>query len=422
MPVELGQLLRDATLSGRLLAVFSESAITASLPLLAAAFGSANVFGAMLLDERAPIRTLGFDQIAGWDGFEPSDAQREEADRSLLLQFKPFLSAILPAFGGTFPAASATSIKPTHTRHDSKSAELVLKLRESRQEANRLRRQLELASAERAQAQSKLQEQGNALERAQSALSASSAAHESLSARFEQRVEQAVHRRLDERLLPWLQPAEALAQAVALAAPVDLLQSAQELLQQQAAIDRKFGLRTELADQITRCSTVLASLKAAMAESIRPLPGMAGMADRVQASITEIEATLGRTSTAPARYGQVPEQLAQKLGQARTLEDVAAVRSALLSIEMLGLLQDAEINAACALITDTASRLYHHAKLDRGVKGPRARLNGLPLFALQEKLADGEICTLVVDGHNILFQLPHLFAAQFERGQPGARA
>ena len=422
LPPDLGLLLRDATLSRRVLAVFSQEALTGALALLAATFGRANVFGALLLDLREPVRQLGFDQIADWDGAEPDDEQRKLSGTELLLHFKPFFAELLPALGATLPTGGAEAgVKAAPARHDGKSAALVLKLRESRQEGNRMRRQLDQATSERGQAQARAQEFGNALEKAKAELAASTSAHDGLKGQFEQRVQQALQRRLDDRLLPWLRPAEALSEA-ATQASADLLQRANDLLQRQSAADRKFGLRRQLQDEIGRCRATLARLKEAMEESIRPLPELAAMADNVAARITELEATLGRSSTAPGRHGQLPEPLAHKLSQARTLEDVAAVRSALLSIETLGLLQGTEISAACALIADKASRLYHQAKLDRDAKGPRAAISGLPLFALQERLANGLACTLLVDGHNMLFQLPQLFASRFERGEPGALA
>jgi hypothetical protein len=91
MSVDLCALLRNATLSRKLVCVLSEDAIDFSLPSLANAFGRLNVYAAMLLDERESIRRLAFGQIASWDGEEPNEQDKEEAVQDLKRLFAKFL-------------------------------------------------------------------------------------------------------------------------------------------------------------------------------------------------------------------------------------------------------------------------------------------------------------------------------------------
>lgn len=424
LPTDLRLLLRDATLSQALLSVLSEEAIYVSLPSLATAFGRARIYAAMLLDERESIRTLGFDQVADWDGAEPTDLEHNEAVENLGSLLRKFFDQIQPLVGGS-ALASQRDVPATTVlvgRHDSRTGKLVANLRQKRQEANRLRRELLDTKSERDKANSQVQTLTVSLAASTSALNSKTQALDDLSGRFEERVRQAVKRQLDDRLLPWLRPAEAFAQAVAESMQGDLLQEAEALLQRQASIDQRFGLRSQLEAEAVRCKDFRLRLKEAVKESIQPLPEIGSLVRKLERRIAEIEKILQQTAFVATPAGQAPPLLIQKLQHATTLDELASVRKGLIAIESIGLLAPPELSAAYALIGDKASRLYLQAGLGKPPKSQMPSLKGVPLYALRRQLADGHSCTLLIDGHNVLHKLPTLFGEHFERGDPGTEA
>jgi predicted RNA-binding protein with PIN domain len=423
LSVDLYALLRNATLSRKLVCVLSEEAIDFSLSSLADAYGRIDVYAAMLLDERESIRKLGFDQIASWNGSEPSDSEQKKAIQELQGLFEKFLDHMQVLRGGaSFATKPVVGIGSTlvHKR-DTKTKKLITDFRAKRTETNRLRRDLAETVSERDRANTTAQGLKVSFEKATTALDLVTQNFDNLSANFDAHVQEAVCCELDRKLVPWLRPAEALFKA-AQANPVDLLQEAEELLQRQASVDQRFGLRSQLVAEAVRCKDVRLRLKEAVKESIQPLAELGSSARKLEKRIAEIEKILHETAFATTRAAQAPPLLIEKLHQAATLDELASVRKGLIAIESIGLLAPPELSAAYALIGDKASRLYVQASLGKTAKVPKPSLKGVPLYALQRQVADGHSCTLLIDGHNVLHKLPTLFGDFYDRGDPGARA
>jgi hypothetical protein len=374
----------------------------------------------MLLDERESIRKLGFDQIASWNGSEPSDSEQKEAIRALQGLFEKFLDHMQLLRGGaSFATKPLVGIGSTlvHKR-DKKTEKLITDFRAKRTEASRLGKDLTKIQSDQKAANSRIQELEGLLRNATSTLNLVTDNFDQLRSNFDEQVKQAVSGELDQKLMPWLRPAEELAQA-AQATPVDLLQEAEDLFQRQASSDKKYGLRSQLEAEAAWCRDVRLRLKEAVKQSVRPLPEIGGFARKVDRRIAEIEKILRQTATPAA---QAPPLLIEKVQQATSLDELASVRKGLVVIEAIGLLAAAELSAAYALIGDKASRLYVQASLGKTAKPPKPSLNGVPLYALQRQVADGHKCTLLIDGHNVLHKLPTLFGDFYERGDPGAKA
>ena len=236
LPADLRALLRGCTLSTPLLSVLSDEAIATAMPALADALGRVRTYAALLLDDREAVRGRGFDQIAGWAGLEPTPVEQAEALAALLKAFKPFADLVRPLVASADippdPAAPVRGAGLGQARHsDSKTLSQLLELREKRKEANQLRRQLAQASVAADAAQDSVQALNTELLATLSKLASLDGDHADLKDQFEARVAQELSRRIDARLLPWLQPAESLAQAVAAELqPTDVLLGAQALL------------------------------------------------------------------------------------------------------------------------------------------------------------------------------------------------
>ena len=415
LSVDLCVLLRNATLSRKLVGVLSDEAIDFSLSSLAGAYGRLNVYAAMLLDEREAVRKMGFAQIATWDGAEPNEQDQKEAVQNLQHLFAKFLDQMQVLRSGSCFAAKLAVGGDSVLEHkrDKKTEKLITDFRAKRAEANRLRRDLSKMQGDQDAAKRRSQELEDLLVKVTATLDLVTQNYDNLSVNFEVRVQEAVRCGLDHKLMPWLRPAEALAHA-AQATPVDLLQEAEDLLQRQANVDQRFGLRSQLETEAVRCKDVRRRLMEAVKESIQPLPELGSSARKLEKRIAEIQKVLQQTSSVGASAVQAPPLLIEKLQHATTLDEVARVRKGLIAIESIGLLAPPELSAAYALIGDKASRLYAQANLGKTAKSQKASLKGVPLYALQRQVADGTECTLLIDGHNVLHKLPNLFGSFYE--------
>ena len=431
LPADLRALLRGCTLSTPLLSVLSDDAIAAAMPAMADALGRVRTYAAMLLDDREAVRGRGFDQIAGWDGQEPTTVEQAEALAALLKAFKPFADLVRPLVAAAdippdpaVPVRSAGLGQPRHS--DSKTLSQLLDLREKRKEANQLRRQLAQAGVEAGTAQDSVHALTTELLATLSKLASLDGDHADLKDQFEARVAQELSRRIDARLLPWLQPAESLAQAVAAELqPTDVLLGAQALLQRQTQVDLKFGLRSQLQAKLAQYQSMVVKLKDAQLESIRPLPEIGTAVQDLERHIAQLETTLGQACTLAAHVAKPPYELVSRLQQARTLDDIAELRTALRATATLGLLGSGEMQAAYQVIDEATSRLYLQATAGRAGRAWQAdqrQLRALPMRALQVQLAEQHDCALLVDGHNVLYGLPDEFGAHYENGHPGLSA
>jgi hypothetical protein len=420
---DLCELLRNATLSRKLVCVFSDEAVEFSLPSLAGAYGRLNVYAALLLDERETIRKLGFLQMSNWDGEEPTEQEKKGAIQDLQRLFAKFLDQLQVRDSvNSFTAKPAVGSESVYVnKRDKKTERLIIDFRSMRIEANRLRRGLADAILERDRANTNAQRVKIGFEQVTATLNLVTQNFNRLSTNFDENVQEAVRCELDQKLVPWLRSAEELART-AQDFPVDLLNEGEELLKRQAAIDQRYGLRAQLEAEAGRCEDMRLRLKDAVKESLQPLPDLGNSVRKLDKRIAEIEKILQETAFAGTPAGQAPSLLIEKLAFATTLDEVASVRRVLVAAESIGLLAPTELSSAFALIGDKASRLYLQASLGKTKNSQKPSLKGVPLYALQRQVADGHSCTLLIDGHNVLHKLPILFGDHYERGDPGAKA
>jgi len=418
LPADYKTALQGATLSRSLMSVFSEEVILLSAEGLAQCFGRAETMGAMLLDDRPAIRAKGFDLIEAWDGAEPSAEESKQAADDLAAELAPFWTHAQAVTGRAgVPPLAAPDGAALHVRVRQPRAQnerhLVLTLREKRVEANRLRRELDTVKPERDRLSTQNVSLSTNLLNITNQLS-------TLQANLDDRVAAAVQAQLHERLHPWLRPAEELERIASDVLNRGVLEQAADVLVKQANIDRRFGIRSQLQIELDRCEGMLQKIRAAQFESINPLPDLVPMAEQITARIAELHLVLRWPQTAAAAANPAFVKLTQSIAGALTIDAVAAIRSALQASERLKLLGDEELQSAYGLLREATSRVYARGIVGRA--NSHAALAQLPLHAMQIQLAQGAECTLVVDGHNVLFKLPTLFGGEFERGVPGAHA
>ena len=433
LPETIRLALRGASQASALVVPLSDELVMEQSGLLANSLGLAETVAALLLDGRASLRSHALGMLDGWDGSECNEEAQRKASTELMAHLQGLaqaLHALKPQDGTGSPSgtdaglADRAATTPQMTRSPRPQAErqLVLALRDKRREAAALARDLAASRQGSDRWRTELERLRPALELTQQRAGRAEAELAELRGDFEALVQQRVQALLDERLLPWLAPAESLAQAAADPGRGQLLEQAELLLQEQAAIDRRYGLRRSLQAELDDCRQMLARLAEAQAESLRPLPKLLTLQQEIRLRIQALQQQLGRRADTDLAAGSSLARLQQAMAQANTLEQLSAIRQALGAAEPLGLLDVEERARAYALLADLASRIYAREGICRTAAQDREGLRHLPLHAMQSTLAVGQRATLVVDGHNVLFTLPALFRPFFENGNPGGRA
>ncbi|MBU6271566.1 MAG: NYN domain-containing protein [Betaproteobacteria bacterium] len=437
LPADLHEALRAASLAGELLSVLSEAALRRILPPLVALHGVEPVAASLLLDEREAARRLGFELLDAPPA-EPEGpaSDRATAARSALADaLAPFLRHTRtwqsPDTGPVAvagappdpvdPAAAATVGAPRRAR-PAADREQVMALRQARQRIRQLERERDEAAADRDRLRAALDGMSAERDRLAADLAATRARLADRETAFAAAVARETQARLDGRLLRWLAPAQAMADdAAALAEGDDLIAQAEALLAEQARIDRRHGLRSALREALARCRRAMADIQQAQAESLSPLPELATLRERLAARAAQLQRLLDQHAPSPPA-NPLLQRLAQRLADTPDLDGLAALRRSLGAMGSLGLLTPAERQQAHDLLRQAGSTAYARAGMHEGWTRARQRLAGLPALSLQAAIDQGEACTLVVDGHNVLHGLPHWFGPHHEQGQPGARA
>ena len=430
LPDELRLALRPARPASALSRFLSESFIAEQMSPLTRAFGEAETLAALLIDGREALRDQALDRLAAWDDGkppQPDETERQAASAELAQQLAP-LAAALQALRGpdetgdsTTPSASDQPCATTaRTPRPQSERELVTGLRDARRQTRQLQRDLDASRIDAARLKAELERITPQWTQTRTRADALAADLAGLQAQFDERVAERVQARLNARLLPWLAPAEQLAAAAAAEGQgATLLERADALLEKQAELDRRYGLRRQLQAELDACRDRLARVIEARRQSLRP---MADQLAELECALEARSAELLGLLDAPAGDEALPERLDAALNSVTGLEALAALRQALQATEPLALLSEAQRSRAYERIDGTASRLYASAGMSRTPALEREGLKNLPLYALQTLLAQGRAATLVVDGHNALFMLPALFRPHFENGTPGARA
>lgn len=426
LPEQVRLALRQSSQASALTVSLSEELVLEQCDRLARSLGFAETMAALLLDGRSSLRKRALEKLAAWDGSEPGEAERRSASDELAAVFLSLSQALQPLIQRHPPGAPADSppASPLATRAPRQQSErqLVIALRDKRREAGRLNRELAACSHESERWRAELERLRPTLELAGQRAGHAESELADLRRDFDSQVHERLQALLDERLLPWLAPAQALAQVAADPRGKNLLEQAELLLQEQAAIDRRYGLRRTLHAELEGCRRMLEQLAEARSESLRPLPQLGRLQHEIGLRIQALQQQLGAVVDQDQPIDSNLARLQDAMTQADSLDQLSVIRQALTAAEPLGLLNGAERAQAFALLADMASRLYASQGLCRTAAQDREGLHNLPLYAMQSTLALGHRATLVVDGHNVLFTLPALFRPFFENGIPGGRA
>jgi predicted RNA-binding protein with PIN domain len=456
LPVDIQVQLRSSGLASSLLVVFSETALERIASPLSSFLGLEATAAALMLDERLFVRALAKTILTDRKDEDPTTI-KDKAAVQLVFEIGPFLghmrdlmdvsnayTAKLHSIGAddklvTNSNVVKTALMPIRAPRPKRESDLVTALRSKRQEVNRLIREKNTISNNLILSERNATAAVNSLSTSKVQLEA--ALHElgELKEHFDSKIEDTVCKRLDAKLLPWLEPAEALSRKAnslgifqqtadqitlesARSVESEAIQTSRGLLARQAETDLKFGLRSAFHAERDRCSFFRNRLLEAQVDSIRPLAELTDGIRSLDIRIHQIDAALGKESMVAGQKGPILTKLEIAFAKTNSLDSLANLRKLIISSEPLGLLEEEELEHAYKLLDKASSKVYARVGVECDWKVEKDDLKGLPLYAMQTRLSRGKACTLVVDGHNILWKVPTLFRAHYENGEPGAHA
>lgn len=412
--------------------VFSEEVISAIAPSLNAYYGDL-AFAAMLLDDREVIRRLGYESLCASDdeafSREINDELREASDSAsdirsaaacrLTSQLGPFIrdfsQIILEAKGSDKPPAEDARSKATGEVRllREKLSQLESELKRSKSHAEKLQAELlakeqELLKAKRSRDTSKEQ------------LTLTNEKLAALESALEAEVTNAVNKRLDERIRPWIRPLVVLEQNSESLSKNDLLTEVEDVLKRQLEIDKQYGTMQKLESQVAELRGAREQLVSALTSSMRPRREIPALINRIDLEIENVDRLLGRRER-PA-LSSIATELSREINLSTSLEMLSEIRSRVIKAKDTNALPSTESKSLFDLIHQKTDQFYCAASIERGLSGDIESLAALPKNHFMALMLDRLNCRLIVDGHNLLFRLKDLFHKFYEKDAPKAIA
>ena len=402
------ELLREATLNQRLFSALSSKAIQVGANDWASYFGATAFVGSLLLDEREEIRRFA---IKEWPALsEKAPASTDQQSSCLLLQntFGPLLNTLQPIIQGMAyqapvvvqPAVAAQQPKLSQ-EEETKRIEASAPYRRLQRQVNELSAQLTTKTTECDRLLSQKQKYETERKSTQIQL-------DKFNREWHDKVAQSVSDALRHRLGNWLQPSEELADSGNLRS--DVLEKAALVLKKQADCDRRYGTVTRLNAKRAEAIHLKNELSLALNESLKPLPELQSTIASLDTEILAIDHALQRGSIAPdsARL----EALSRNLHSARTAQEVWIIQSAIKRDFTAQDWSDLQRKNALELIHRRLLTLYFQHGQHQHVR-PEDTLQMPPLEILRKTLIDADACVLLIDGHNLLYQVRPFIHSRF---------
>lgn len=410
------------------LASLDEDTLVSCLPALLGLLPPAWLLAALLLDSRSRVQDLAWEILQ-----DPERCPRECAP------FSPSPEAGQPppedAPGELSSPTPSLSPSPSPSPDQERSRrklerqlrDLEQDLRRQASAARKLDRKLQGAREERDRAQQERREAEERLgdlesrcTRLQQDLTTRERELRDLEARLEQAVAEGVREGLAARRRLWLVAPRETA-PVPLAPGADLLEAVEETLERQAQEDRHAGHRRQLEERRGALVKALGRVQEARAQSLRPLPELLPLSTRLGEEIEEITRRLG---TGPGENKASPlGELAARLNEAESGEALAHLHDLVASLEEARALTASQARELYQVHERVMTRLYEAHPESRPVaedQSPswvlRCALDGMPA-------PGGQGLLVLLDGHNLLYGLPHLFGPHYDPdGHPRRRA
>ena len=411
---ESRDLIYQAGLGPRFLAVLSRDAISEHLDEFAVIFGRERLALALVLDHHKELQRLGRTLLEHQDAPELTvEAARDSLAKSMV----DFLSVLLPICG------AQSSPEDFNQPPEGRLPELERQLRQVERHNEDLRRLLgeERADSKRNADEVKQRllrssEERNQLKLDLAAIQEQAAmlrtGLESALVELETRVARGVDARMSSITSSWLKKAEAVGAEVCNPANRDLSARADSALARQQALDRHSGNRHQLETRRAALTAKVEQVRTARLHALNPLPELEQIEREMAAEIGRLQALLGDSSGTP--LSPIARSLAARIGATSLGGEMNRIEDLIGELSNLGL-AEGDVIQLHRLFSERIDRMVaEHCQTMAQVQ-PAA-----PILRLRLALARQQPVALVCDGHNIINSLPE-FADFCRQGHAVAR-
>ncbi len=422
---EIRQFLAQEGLNGELVMVLSKAVLSAGLTELLAIYGRERLLAALLVDSRIEVRQLAIDYCrqAGWQGRPLPD--RLTAVTTLTETLRPFLHSLADMRPEEPIVACSTDSAEEGGQHDAdgyrrRIADLEERLRNIRAEQKTDRKidaKVEVLKRQAVDLEEKLARERQGRLTAEAAQAQATARIDELLKAQDEAVRSGIEAEMQSVVRGWLAGPERLDKAVdalAAGADTDILARVQTVLATQAERDRHYGHRTLLRQRLADLREAESTLLQAAAESLNPLPEMAPLVAELRAEAGRLEALLEES----VPESVVTRRFAALIKQAEDQEALTRIKGLLQDLETHGCLSPEECRLLYREYHGSLERLF-----DRFAPAPLPVIKESdPLLVVKRGFSGGGRFRWLLDGYNILFGLPELFAASYEDNHPALKA
>ncbi len=415
-------ILRNFSFNIEFIAILSVQVLGLFGSDLTVVFGTAKTMGAMLVDERQPVRDLAIDFLSITPD-PPAGHKASAGLNHLTSELAPFLGHIknLMADGGTINTVSAPVVD-----HKSGGCDNKRKINELASELNRevrARQRLEKAlnnkinkkdrqlvvlkdQASREKGQRQELDREVKLLRKQLVRQVEQA---------EKKIERQVEQRMSSNIRSWLIEPQKIAAAVQKLSKDndrDIKLRALNILREQEKLDRHYANRRVLRQRLRDLADLKGQVCQAGKESLNPLPELSVLNKELEAEIRALKKLLGESAIEESWY----LKLELKINQAATQSEFNAVKQLLEQLTALDLLNN-EAERLHNIYHNSLARLYEKYSPRAVIPGKSA--NPLQLIQNWHKIKAPFV--LVVDGYNVILSMSEIFRSDYEDdGKPGA--
>lgn len=406
-----------------LVIVFSEEVLDECFENLAIYFGEADFLAAMLLDKRSFVRDLAMKHIGDWDENDFDESFHKSSGVWLQDKLKPFLSLISTLVGREFNAitkvieSSSSKAKLDKINQKLKAFEKTHVQFEKRANRDNKDHQAELASKlkEISRLQGVLKISKERISELDAQLVASTQGLVNSQVNEKSRVQAEVDVEISSTLRQWLLPALVLDEVVKNDSTNDILARSKAVLKEQQAVDRKYGNIVLIEEMIEVRRKALDEIVNAKRSALNPIPGLTSVAADLEKEINNLEIKINRTRRLPDSVNN----LLGKINSAVSIEELSAVRQFIQQSSIFEIINSLDLTA-----------LYREADVKAGLIYDQCLVSGRPVistsvkpfFSLFYAMAHGTEFFLMIDGHNVLFELDEIFGGFYENGHPASKA
>ena len=420
-------LFREVTLAQRLLCVFSKDALSMHLEDLAVFFGVDDFITGLYFDSREEVREL-VDSLEG-KYKKLKEKSPKKAREHLEDMFSEFLTLIHPlcSCNAAFEIGEKQlkDVQEKLKKSEKKVISLKDELEKSRVNNSAVKKAekkiLKLEGINRdqeekiAELKKRISKQKEEYKQQTDVLYALKAEHDELLASFEITIDNKVQAELDDLKNKWLKSAIEMDDVVHQISKSsdNILEEAEKVLAAQADRDKHYGNIRHLTDMRNKLVKTRSELIKAHRDSINPLPALNQLIERISSEIGKIDNSLGKK----VQLSDFSLKCIDKISSAVDIEELVGIYTMLGNVRKAEVLSYSElveiekaymskVNALMETFPDNTELVFEHPFME---------------FIHYLKDSNSDVL-LLLDGHNILHRMHHIFDEFYEDGIPGKDA